>query len=70
MSDTLLVSAITLTRTRPCLAAPGKIIVTGEIDAPLESILPLLNATLSNVVSYHPFNGAMTLRRRPGLITL
>jgi ArsR family metal-binding transcriptional regulator len=33
-------------------------------------VLPLLNAILPNVVSYHPFNGVMTLRRRPGLITL
>ena len=33
-------------------------------------MLPLLNAILPTVVSYHPFTGVMTLRRRPGLITL
>ena len=65
-----LVSAITLIRTLPCLADPGKIIVIGETDAPLDGVLPLLNAILPNVVSYHPFSGVMTLRRQPGLITL
>lgn len=65
-----LVSAITLIRTLPCLADPGKIIVIGETDAAIDGVLPLLNAILPNVVSYHPLSGVMTLRRRPGLITL
>ncbi len=65
-----LVGAISLIRSLPCLADPGKIIVIGETDAPLDGVLPLLNAILPNVVSYHPFSGVMTLRRRPGLITL
>ena len=65
-----LVGAITLIRTLPCLADPGKIIVIGETDAAIDGVLPLLNAILPNVVSYHPFSGVMTLRRRPGLITL
>ncbi len=65
-----LVGALTLTRTLPCLADPGKIIVIGETDAAIDGVLPLLNAILPNVVSYHPFSGVMTLRRRPGLITL
>lgn len=65
-----LVGAISLIRTLPCLADPGKIIVIGETNAPLDGVLPLLNAILPNVVSYHPFNGVMTLRRKPGLITL
>ena len=65
-----LMGAITLTRTLPCLADPGKIIVIGETDAAIDGVLPLLNAILPNVVSYHPFNGVMTLRRKPGLITL
>jgi ArsR family metal-binding transcriptional regulator len=65
-----LVAAITLTRTLPCLADPGKIIVIGETDAAIDGALPLLNAILPNVISYHPFAGTMTLRRRPGLITL
>jgi len=29
-----------------------------------------VNAILPNVISYHPFAGIMTLRRRPGLITI
>jgi len=65
-----LVGAITLIRTLPCLADPGKIIVIGETDAAIDGVLPLLNAILPNVVSYHPLSGVMTLRRRPGLITL
>ncbi len=70
MTDAPLVGALTLIRTLPCLADPGKIIVIGEADAALDGVLPLLNAILPTVVSYHPFAGAMTLRRRPGLITL
>lgn len=65
-----LVGAISLIRSIPCLADPGKIIVIGETDATIDGVLPLLNAILPNVVSYHPFSGVMTLRRRPGLITL
>ena len=70
MTDASLVGAITLTRTLPCLADPGKIIVIGETDAAIDGVLPLLNAVLPTVISYHPFSGVMTLRRRPGLITL
>lgn len=65
-----LVGAISLIRSLPCLADPGKIIVIGETDVAIDGVLPLLNAILPNVVSYHPFSGVMTLRRRPGLITL
>ncbi len=70
MTSAPLVGAITLIRTLPCLADPGKLIVIGETGAAIDPVLPLLNAILPNVVSYHPFNGVMTLRRRPGLITL
>lgn len=70
MNDEPLVGAIALTRILPCLADPGKIIVIGETNAAIDGVLPLLNAILPNVVSYHPFAGTMTLRRRPGLITL
>ncbi len=59
MTDEPLVDAITLTRTLSCLADPGKIIVIGETDAAIDGVLPLLNAILSNVVSYHPFSGVM-----------
>lgn len=66
----MLVNAITLTRTYPCLAEPGKIVVVGEPDTPMDAVLPLLNAVLPNVISYNPMGSAMTLRRKPGLITL
>ena len=65
-----LLNSLALVKTLPCLADPGKIIVVGEADAALGGVLPLLNAMLPNVVSYNPFAGVMTLRRRPGLITL
>ena len=66
----LLVGGIKLVRTLPCLAEPGKLIVIGEADVSLDGTLPLLNAILPNVISYNPLAGVMTLRRRPGLITL
>jgi|BarGraNGADG00212_2_1021979.scaffolds.fasta_scaffold10451_3 ArsR family metal-binding transcriptional regulator len=65
-----LVDGIKLVRTLPCLAEPGKLIVIGEADVSLDGVLPLLNAILPNVISYNPLAGVMTLRRRPGLITL
>jgi ArsR family metal-binding transcriptional regulator len=65
-----LLTSLALVKTLPCLAEPGKIIVVGEADAALDGVLPLLNAILPNVVSYNPFAGVMTLRRRPGLITV
>jgi ArsR family metal-binding transcriptional regulator len=70
VTDEPLVGAITLVRILPCLANPGKIIVIGETDAAIDGVLPLLNAILPTVVSYNSFAGIMTLRRRPGLITL
>jgi ArsR family metal-binding transcriptional regulator len=66
----MLLNSLALVKTLPCLAEPGKIIVVGEADAALDGVLPLLNAILPNVVSYNPFAGVMTLRRRPGLITI
>ena len=62
-----LVNSLALVETLPCLADPGKIIVIGETDVAIDGVLPLLNAILPTVVSYHPFTGVMTLRRRPGL---
>jgi ArsR family metal-binding transcriptional regulator len=48
MTDDALVSAITLIRTLPCLADPGKLIVIGETGAAIDAALPLLNAILLN----------------------
>ncbi len=66
----MLVSGLRLLRALPCLAEPGKLIVIGESDEPLDGVLPLLNAILPNAISYNPMAGAMTLRRQPGLITI
>ncbi len=66
----VLVTGLRLVKTLPCLADPGKLIVIGEADAPLDGVLPLLNAILPNVVTYNPMAGVMTLRRQPGFITL
>ncbi len=46
-----LITALSLVRTLPCLADPGRLIVIGEADAPLDGVLPLLNAILPNVVT-------------------
>lgn len=61
--------SIALERTLPCLAEPGKIIVVGRPSRALDEVLPFL-ATLPNVIAYTPEPPSLTLRRRPGLITL
>ncbi len=61
--------AIRLTRTLPCLAEPGKIVVVGTPSHPLEEVLPYL-AALPNVIAYNPDAGAVTFRRQPGFLTL
>jgi ArsR family metal-binding transcriptional regulator len=68
VSGAFLVS-ITLDRTLPCLAEPGKIIVVGSPSRSLAEVLPYL-ATLPNVIAYSPQPPSLTLRRKPGLITL
>jgi len=60
--------SLALTRTFPCLAEPGKIIVVGRPSRPLDEVLPYL-ATLPNVIAYNPEQQALTLRRQPGLVT-
>lgn len=65
-----LVGAIALVHALPCLAEPGRLAVVGEADAPLDGAFSLLNAILPNVIGYNPQAGIMTLRRRPGFITL
>ena len=61
--------SIALSRTLPCLAEPGKIIVVGKPSRALDDVLPYL-ATLPNVIAYNPHAQALTLRRQPGLITI
>ena len=57
--------SITLTRTQPCLAEPGKIIVIGAPSRSLDEVLPYL-ATLPNIISYNPDTCALTFRRAHG----
>jgi ArsR family metal-binding transcriptional regulator len=61
--------SITLVKTLPCLAEPGKIIVIGDPSRKLDDVLPYL-ATLPNVISYNPESCTLTLRRQPGFISL
>jgi len=65
----MFLEAITLTQTTPCLAEPGKIIVTGKPSGPLDDVLPYL-ATLPGVIGFNPETLTLTLRRQPGFITI
>lgn len=60
---------ITLTKTLPCLAEPGKMIVIGEPSQPLAGVIPYL-ATLPGVISYNPGTLTLTFRRQPGFMTV
>ena len=61
--------SITLTKTLPCLAEPGRIIVIGEPNRPLDEVLPFL-ATLPGVIGWNPEALALTFRRPHGFMTL
>jgi ArsR family metal-binding transcriptional regulator len=61
--------SIALEKTLPCLAEPGKIIVVGKPSRAVEEVMPYL-ATLPNAIAYNPQPPSLTLRRKPGLITL
>ena len=62
--------ALTLIRTLPCLAEPGKIIVVARPSRTLDGVLPLIAAVAPNIISFNPAAGTLTLRRQPGFITL
>jgi ArsR family metal-binding transcriptional regulator len=62
-------NSVTLTRTLPCLAEPGKIIVMGKPDRTLEEVLPYL-ATLPSVIAFNPDQCTLTFRRQPGFLTI
>jgi len=64
-----LVKSIQLVKSVPCLAEPGKIIITGRPSRAIDGILPLVAAVAPSVVAFNPVAGQLTLRRRPGLIT-
>lgn len=61
--------SITLTKTLPCLAEPGKIIVVGEPSKSLGEVLPYM-ATLPSIIAYNPSAQVLTFRRQPGFLTL
>jgi ArsR family metal-binding transcriptional regulator len=61
--------SITLIRTLPCLAEPGKIIVIGKPSRTLEDVLPFL-ATLPGVIAFNPHQCTLTFRRQLGFLTL
>ena len=61
--------SIALTKTLPCLAEPGKIIVIGKPGQPLSDVIPYL-ATLPGVIAYNPETLTLTFRRQPGFMTL
>jgi len=60
--------SIALTRTMPCPADPGRIIVVGRPSRGMAEVLPYL-ASLPNAIAYNPEAVALTLRRDPGFIT-
>jgi len=61
--------SIALTRTLPCLAEPGKIIVIGKPNRSLDEVLPYL-ATLPGIIAYNPVTPTLTFRRPAGFMTL
>jgi ArsR family metal-binding transcriptional regulator len=65
----MFLEAITLTRTLPCLAEPGKIIVIGQPGRPLSDVIPYL-AALPGVIAYNPGTLTLTFRRPRGFMTL
>lgn len=62
-------TSITLTKTLPCLAEPGKIIVIGKPDIALDDVIPYL-AALPGVIAYNPHTLTLTFRRPRGFMTL
>lgn len=62
-------SGIALTRTYPCLAEPGKIIVDGRPARSLAAVIPYL-AALPDVIAYNPDAPTLTFRRQAGFLTL
>ncbi len=65
----MFLASLALVRTVPCLAEPGKIIVIGKPNRPLDDVLPYV-ATLPGVIAYNPEACTLTFRRQPGFLTL
>ncbi len=58
-----------LTKTLPCLAEPGRIIVIATPSPTLEPVLPLIAAISPSMIAFNPKTPSLTLRRQPGFIT-
>jgi ArsR family metal-binding transcriptional regulator len=67
--QSMYLESIALTRTLPCLAEPGKIIVVGKPESSLAEVIPYL-ATLPGIIAYNPETCTLTFRRSPGFLTL
>ena len=65
----MFLDSITLTKTLPCLAEPGKIIVIGKPSSPISEVIPYM-ATLPSVIGYNPVTLILTYRRPRGFMTL
>mgnify|MGYP005855468899 CR=1 FL=1 len=65
----MFLESIPLTKTLPCLAEPGKIIVVGKPSRSLADALPYL-ATLPGVIAFNPETCTLTFRRPRGFLTL
>jgi ArsR family metal-binding transcriptional regulator len=65
----MFLDSISLVKTLPCLAEPGKIIVVGKPSRSLERAIPYL-ATLPGVIAYNPETLTLTFRRQAGFMTL
>lgn len=63
------IEAIELTHVTPCLAEPGKVIVTGKPSRSLDEVLPYL-AALPNVIGFNPETLNLTFRRPRGFMTI
>jgi hypothetical protein len=60
--------SITLTKSLPCLAEPGRIIVIGKPSQILGEVLPYL-ATLPGIIAWNPQALTLTFRRPHGFMT-
>lgn len=61
--------SIALIKVLPCLAEPGKVIVVGKPNRPIDEVIPYL-ATLPSVLAYNPQTLTLSFRRSPGMMTL
>ncbi len=66
---TIYLDSIILTKTLPCLAEPGRIIVIGTPSQTLGEVLPFL-ATLPGIIAWNPEALALTFRRPHGFMNL